>query len=84
MNKAKVTGIVLAIGAAAAFAMTPSISLAKDSKMVHCAGVNTCKGHSGCKGSDNKCKGQNTCKGKGWVKMSKQACDDIGGTVENS
>jgi hypothetical protein len=30
-----------------------------------CKGQNSCKGHGGCKTSQNACKGQNSCKGQG-------------------
>jgi hypothetical protein len=58
----------------------PLVASAKDAK-VHCQGVNSCKGKSGCKSADNSCKGQNGCKGKGWVEMSEKQCKDKGGTV---
>lgn len=84
MNKAKLTGAILAVGAAAAFAIAPAVSTAhaghhKD----QCWGVNACKGKSSCKGKDgSSCKGKNDCKGKGWVKMSSATCDQIGGKME--
>lgn len=83
MNKAKVAGIVLAISAAAAFAVAPAIAVAKSHHgNVHCMDVNACKGKGSCKGANNACKGKNDCKGKGSVLMSKEACEDIGGTVK--
>ena len=85
MNKAKLTGVVLAVSAAAAFAFAPASAMAKEhnknhsGKMVKCTGVNTCKGHSSCKTANNKCKGDNSCKGKGWVEMTKKQCWQVGG-----
>lgn len=82
MNKAKLASIVLAAGAAAAFAVAPAVSSAKHGGKhhEHCMGVNACKGMSSCKGSENSCKGQNSCKGKGWVDLNKHQCKQIGGT----
>ena len=80
-TKAKLTGMVLAIGAASVFALTPAVAHNHhDGKMVKCMGVNGCKGKSSCKSTDNSCKGQNTCKGKGMVEMNKTQCDQVGGT----
>ena len=56
---------------------------AKDApKVVHCGGINACKGQGSCAGADNACKAQNTCKGHGWVETkSAKECTDKGGTV---
>lgn len=82
ISKAKLTGTLLAIGAATVFAMTPAVAAAAhDGKNVHCMGMNGCKGKSSCKTADNACKGKNSCKGKGFVSMSKSMCDQIGGTM---
>jgi hypothetical protein len=82
MNKIKLTGVALAVGAASMFAFAPAFA-ADDasSSMIQCKGGNACKGQSACKTADNACKGQNSCKGKGVVKMSKEDCDKAGGTV---
>jgi hypothetical protein len=84
MKKSNVAGLALAIGAATVFAFAPAAAVAKhcNGKTVHCAGVNSCKGHSSCKTANNQCKGENACKGQGVVKMSKSACDQVGGKVE--
>jgi hypothetical protein len=82
ISKKKLSGVVLAIGAASLFALTPAISTAASSHMVHCSGVNACKGKSSCKSSSNACKGQNTCKGTGFVAMSKSQCEQVGGKIE--
>jgi uncharacterized membrane protein len=42
---------------------------------------NDCKGQSDCKSAGNACAGKASCKGQGFVKMSADACDKIGGTV---
>lgn len=61
---------------------TPSI--AKDTKgenLVHCYGVNSCKGSSDCKTSMNECKGQNSCKGHGFKELTTEACTKQGGSL---
>ena len=82
MNKIKLTGVALAVGAASMFAFAPAFA-ADDAAapMVDCKGGNACKGQSSCKTADNACKGQNACKGKGTSQMSKEACEKAGGTV---
>jgi hypothetical protein len=88
ISKTKLTGAVLAMGAASVFALAPvvtaSAATSSHHKDVHCYGVNTCKGKAVCGPVANSCKGKNECKGKGYVKMSKEACDNVGGrtTVE--
>lgn len=82
ITKAKLTGTILALGAASMFAMMPAVATASHlGKDVHCMGVNACKGKSSCKTADNACKGKNSCKGKGSVSMSKKQCDQVGGTA---
>jgi hypothetical protein len=80
-KKAKLTGVMLAIGAASVFALTPVIATASSSK-VNCYGVNSCKGKSSCKTAQNACKGKNSCKGHGVVKMSAKRCAKKGGTTD--
>ncbi|KTC81837.1 hypothetical protein [Legionella cincinnatiensis] len=83
MNKIKLTGVALAIGAASMFALAPAFAddASSSSGMVKCQGGNACKGQSSCKTADNACKGQNSCKGKGISEMSKDDCQKAGGTV---
>lgn len=52
-----------------------------DAKLVHCYGVNTCKGQSDCKTAHNDCKGMNSCKGHGFKSMTAQACEAAGGSL---
>jgi hypothetical protein len=54
---------------------------AKQAKMVHCMGINACKGHNDCKTADNACKGQGSCKGKGFVALPAASCKNTGGTA---
>src|SRR5688500_4795789 len=49
--------------------------------LVHCSGVNACKGHNDCATAGNECKGHGSCKGQGFVAAPAAACDAIGGTV---
>src|SRR3546814_4038505 len=58
----------LALSSAAAFAATApagstGAALGTDD-MVHCYGVNACKGHADCKTTQHECKGMNSCKGQ--------------------
>ncbi len=78
----KVNGFAIAAAASAVFLAAP-VGVANASGRHHmaCAGVNACKGKSSCKSAKNACKGQNSCKGQGIVKMSKHACEQIGGKV---
>jgi len=66
-----------AVDAAAAGAEAGAAKVA----MIHCAGINACKGKSACKTAESACAGQNACKGKGWIELSKADCDTKGGTV---
>ena len=50
-------------------------------ELVHCYGVNVCKGHNDCKTADNACGGHASCKGTGFVATPAKACGDIGGKV---
>lgn len=49
--------------------------------LVHCYGVNVCKGHNDCKTADNACAGHASCKGTGFVSTTAKACGDINGKV---
>jgi uncharacterized membrane protein len=69
---------------AAALAALPAPALAdeaKAGKVVHCYGINTCKGTSDCATARNSCKGQNTCKGQGFKAESKDKCMADGGSL---
>jgi hypothetical protein len=48
-------------------------------ELVHCYGVNACKGHNDCKTAENACAGHATCKGHGFVATTAKSCADIGG-----
>jgi len=81
-TRRKFTTIALASAAAALFSAAPmTVAQASSDANVHCFGVNKCKGHNDCKSATNACKGQASCKGQGFVNMSRQSCDAIGGSV---
>lgn len=48
----------------------------------HCMGVNSCKGHNGCKTAANACKGQGGCKGQGFVATTADGCANLGGKMD--
>lgn len=80
-SKIKLTGTILALGAAAVFTVAPVVANAHSHK-VDCYGVNSCKGKGACKTAHNSCKGKNSCKGQGFLKMSGKKCKRKGGTIE--
>ena len=84
ISKKKLTGLAIATAAAGLFAAAtiPTVAFAGEAGMVHCTGINSCKGKSDCKTADNACKGMNSCKGKGFVSMSDKDCTKKGGKVE--
>lgn len=83
----RVSGITLAAAAAALFtSVSAPVAFAADGAkpaMVHCMGINSCKGQSQCKTASNACAGQNSCKGHGWLPTATaKECADKGGKVE--
>ena len=42
--------------------------------VVHCYGVNSCKGSGDCATTKHSCKGMNECKGDGFKAMAASAC----------
>jgi uncharacterized membrane protein len=86
MNRAKLTGAVLATAVALSF--MGSVAIAADDSatagsQVKCVGGNSCKGQSACKSAASDCKGQNACKGKGYVLMSTaKECVAAGGKAD--
>ncbi len=77
------TGVSLAAAAAviAISAAAPTVAVAKGGTLVHCYGVNTCKGTSDCKSGNHDCKGMNDCKGQGFKALSTGACKKAGGSL---
>jgi hypothetical protein len=79
------SGVSLALLAAGLAAQSAPASAAGKSgkvEMVHCSGVNACKGHNDCKTADNACAGHGSCKGKGFVAATAQACTHLGGRID--
>lgn len=50
--------------------------------LVHCSGVNACKGHNDCKSAGHSCAGQGSCKGTGFVTTPSKSCAELGGHVQ--
>ncbi len=74
--------------AAAIFALSAGVTTSvhaegakAKAEVVHCFGVNTCKGTSDCKSYTHDCKGQNDCKGQGFKALSAKSCAAKGGTT---
>ncbi len=71
-----------AVMAFANLASAPAVAKdTKDAKVVHCYGVNSCKGTSDCKTMQHECKGQNSCKGHGFKELTADACTAQGGSL---
>ena len=78
---------------AAAMALTSSLAFAAEAPegsrgtaignddVVHCYGVNTCKGTADCATTSHECKGQNECAGHGFKAMKAGECLTAGGTI---
>ena len=77
-------GILIA-SAAATLVLGGAVLARADQKaggdMVHCSGVNACKGQGECAGAGHSCAGMNSCKGQGWVELSKEDYAKKGGKV---
>jgi hypothetical protein len=81
----RLSGAALAVAAAGVF-VTAGVgtTVAAEKDAVHCAGINSCKGQSDCKGAKNDCKGQNSCKGQGFKDVTEKECKEQGGKVIKS
>lgn len=78
----KVTGIALAATAATLFSVAPMNATAAAHMAGKCVGGNACKGQSACHTATTSCAGSNACKGQGWIKATKEECEEKGGTFE--
>ena len=78
----KLSGLTLATAAVSMFAIATPMTVSASEDNVHCHGVNACNGNSSCKTATSACKGQNSCKGQGFVSVSKEVCDQLGGEVK--
>lgn len=73
---------ILAMSAAALFAVGTMATTANAQSGVKCSGVNSCKGTSACKTGSSACKGMNACKGQGWTEAANAGdCTTKGGKV---
>ncbi len=68
------TGLLMA---SSAYAGTGHEGGHGDKAAGQCHGVNASKGHAACKGVGHSCEGKNSCEGKGWLKMSKDMCENL-------
>jgi hypothetical protein len=78
--------VFLATTAAALFASgygfaAEQVSPPTSEALVHCAGINACRGTSECKSATNACKGQNSCARAGWISTKRADCEAKGGKV---
>jgi len=82
ISRRKFAKLSLAGLAGSMFASAPVLAVGGEKEaVVKCFGVNKCKGHNDCQTSSNQCKGHGSCKGQGFVKMSRHACDAVGGSA---
>ena len=79
----KLSGAAVAAAAAALIAtgFNAASVASTEEATVKCSGVNACKGMSACATATNACAGHNSCKGQGWIKTTKEECDQKGGKV---
>jgi hypothetical protein len=70
-----------AVGSAATAPTATEPSKEKVAAMVHCGGINECKGKSLCATDKTSCAGANACKGQGWIDVSADDCTAKGGKV---
>ena len=56
----------------------------KKVELVHCSGVNSCKGQNDCKTASNACASHGSCKGQGFVAAPAASCTSMGGTVDKA
>jgi len=81
ISRRKFAATTLAGIAGSMFASAPVLAGGGEEAAVKCFGINKCKGHNDCQTSSNACKGHGSCKGQGFIKMSKHACEEVGGSV---
>lgn len=84
MNTTKLSGLSVAVAAAALFLGAPIAQASEHgaAEVGHCMGANACKGQGACKTAANACKGQNACKGHGFTETTAAACKTAGGKFE--
>lgn len=72
-------GVFLATAAASLFALAPVAHAASEEALIHCTGINACKGQGRCGNAEHSCKGANACKGQGILPMTQKECETKGG-----
>jgi len=83
ISRRKFAKLSLASIAGSMFVSAPALAGSDENNaMVKCFGVNKCKGHNDCQTASNQCKGHGSCKGQGFVKMSRHACEAVGGKAK--
>ncbi len=75
-------GMALATLVASLFLSAPIVHSAKEETVVHCTGVNACKGQGRCGSAEHSCKGANACKGQGILPLSQKECEALGGKAK--
>ena len=73
------SGAVIAMAAASWFTSAQAAPSSSEEAIVHCAGVNACKGQGRCATAEHSCKGANACKGQGILPLTKKECEAKGG-----
>lgn len=81
MNTVQKSISIAAAAAVLAISGMGAVAQAKPAKVVHCYGVNTCKGTSDCATAKTSCKGQNECKGQGFIGTTAKKCAKMGGSL---
>ena len=75
----------IALSSAAAFAADPPAGSSGRAigrtDVVHCYGVNSCKGSSDCKTTTHECKGMNSCRNQGFKAIAAGTCFSRRGTI---
>lgn len=74
MMNLKTVSIASSVAAIAIAGVAVTAPVQAAGKVVHCYGVNSCKGTSDCKSGTHDCKGMNDCKGQGFKALSAKAC----------
>ena len=74
-----VSGTLIAVAAASWFTSAQAAPASSEEAIIHCAGVNACKGQGRCGTAEHSCKGANACKGQGILPLTQKECEALGG-----
>ena len=77
--KALLAASVAGLLATAGSAWSGQVVHAGEGEMVHCYGVNKCKGNGDCGGKGHSCAGKNGCEGQGYLDLDGDDCLRIKG-----